>query len=151
MKSIKSVFVMFAALVLMGFLGLTGCASFDKNFDTEKIIVQVATMKVIEVGDTPIERSQRAERILDVVNEARTWITVGGVNLGELRIALDQRLDELALVPSDRILANMLVDQVMIGLNDRIVNGVKMPVPPQEFVYQVNTVLDWIEGAAKLY
>lgn len=45
----------------------------------------------------------------------------------------------------------MLIDQVMIGLNDRIVNGVKMPVPPEEFVYQVNTVLDWIESAAKFY
>lgn len=108
-------------------------------------------MKVIEVGDTEIERSQRAERILDVASDARTWLTTGGVNLGDLRAALDQRLDELQLQPSDRILANMLIDQVMIGLNDRIVNGVKMPVPPEEFVYQVNTVLDWIESAAKFY
>lgn len=138
-------------LICLAALAFVGCASFDQHFDTEKIIVQVATMKVIEVGDTAIERSQRAERILDVASNARTWLNTGGVNLGDLRAALDQRLDELQLQPSDRILANMLIDQVMIGLNDRIVNGVKMPVPPEEFVYQVNTVLDWIESAAKLY
>jgi hypothetical protein len=130
---------------------MLGCASFEKNIETEKLIVQVATMKVIEVGDSAVERSQRAERILSVTNDARTWLTMGGVNLGDLRTALDDRLNELELQPSDRILANMLIDQVLVGLNERIVDGVKMPVPPDEFVYQVNTVLDWIEGAARLY
>ena len=151
MKSIKSVFIMFAALVLMGFLGLTGCASFDKNFDTEKIIVQVATMKVIEVGETSIERHIRADSILAVTSEARSWMNRGSVDLGDLRTTLDDRVGQLALSPSDRILADMLINQVVVSLNERIVDGVKLPVPPEEFKYQVNTVLGWIEGAAQLY
>jgi len=130
---------------------MVGCATFEKHIDTEKLIVQIATMKVIEVGDTAEQRHERAARIVSVVSDARTWLSSGGVNLGDLRFKLDERLGELDMQPSDRILASMLIDQVLIGLNERVVNDVKMPVPPEEFVYQVNTVLAWVEGAARLY
>jgi hypothetical protein len=145
MKMVKSF-----AVLLVSICMLVGCASFEENIDTEKLIVQIATMKVIEVGDTAEQRHERAERIISVASDARTWLN-SGVNLGDLRFKLDERLGELDMQPSDRILASMLIDQVLIGLNERVVNDVKMPVPPEEFVYQVNSVLAWVEGAARLY
>jgi hypothetical protein len=142
----------FSCLILCVLVGLmVGCSTFEKHIDTEKLIVQVATMKVIEVGDNAEVRHLRAQKIISVAEDARTWLNTDGVNLGDLRAKITERLDKLDLAPSDRILATLLIDRVIIGLNDRLVNGVKLPVPPEEFVYQVNTVLAWVVGAARLY
>lgn len=130
---------------------ISGCASFQDNINTEYLLTQVGTMKVIEKGDTVIERSQRAERIVELVSEARTYVFDDTAPLDILKSKINERLAKIDMVESDRILANLLVNTVLNSLNERVVNGVTMPVPPDEFRYQVNTVLDWIESTAELY
>ena len=130
---------------------LAGCASFDEHINTERLLVQVGVMKIIEKGDTVNEQSERAERIVAFTSDARTWLNTEQVGYDQLRTSLVNRLNDMNLAPSDRILATLVIDSVMASLKERVIDGIKLPVPPEQFKYQVNTVLDWAEEFAQSY
>lgn len=138
-------------LTFLFVFGLFGCATFDKNVNSERLLVQVATMKVIERGDTAEDRSLRAQRIVAIAGEAKSVLNTDSVTIDLLKSKVLERIDGLNLQPSDRLLATVLVQTVVDELSTRVVNEMKVPVPPEQFVYQVNTVLTWVVDAAKVY
>lgn len=145
----KSLLLTLAALFLVS--TLPGCATFEKNANSERLLVQVATMKVIERGDTPEARALKAQRITSIASDAKSWLHTESVTVDLLKSRVSARLDALHLQPSDRLLADVLVQTVVDELTTRMVNGAHVPVPPEQFVYQVDTVLGWIIDAAKVY
>jgi hypothetical protein len=119
---------------------LSGCASFSGS-TTEKLVVQVATMKFIESNPA------NADRIEQAAAEARTWLDADGVTLADLERAMMNRIAASDLEPSDRLLASALVEVVADEIDVRIGAGVLDP----ERKATVNTVLGWVEQAASFY
>lgn len=123
---------------------LTGCASLTGSSASEKLIVQVATMKFIEAGD---DRAAKAAKIVSAAAQARVWLDTDGVSLSDLQSAMLARVNAADLEPSDKLLAAALVDVVAAELNVRIGEGVISP----EKKATVNAVLAWVEQAASFY
>jgi hypothetical protein len=124
---------------------LPACSMFQ-NVDQSKLIVQIATMKVIE-AQGPAHYQERAVNIIKIGNEAKTWLDTNGVSLAFLRAAIEARIAKLNLAPSDQLLAGVLVDAAIAELQKKVGDGV---IDPQK-LYYVNQVLDWAIGAAKFY
>lgn len=122
---------------------LSGCASFQGSA-TEKLVVQAATMKVIEAG---ADRVEKAARIIAAADAARVWLDMDGVTLPDLRAAMVERIAAADIEPSDKLLATALVDVVVAELNMRIGDGL---ISPEKRV-RVNTVLSWVVQAAAFY
>lgn len=131
------------ATVLM--LTVSGCSMF-RNIDQSKLIVQVATMKVIEAHG-PGEYRDRAANIITIGTEAKTWLDTNGVSLAFLKAAVQARIAKLNLAPSDQLLANLLVDSAIAELQAKVGDGV---IDPNK-LYYVNQILDWVVEAAKFY
>lgn len=132
------------ALLAVVILALAGCASFSGSSSTEKLIVQVATMKFIEAGD---DRAAKAAKIVSAAAQARVWLDTDGVSLSDLQSAMLARVNASDLEPSDKLLAAALVDVIAAELNARIGEGVISP----EKKATVNAVLAWVEQAASFY
>lgn len=130
---------------------LVGCGSLTGSIDNDKLLTQVAVMKVIEEGKTAEGMAERKAKILAVAAEAHKWLDFEGVVLADLEGKLKARVDELDLLPSDRLVANILVEAVIKSLNERVVDGVKLPEASEEIKLRVNTVLGWVEDTAKYY
>lgn len=122
-----------------------GCSMFQ-SINQSKLIVQVATMKVIEARG-PAEYQARAQNIISVGTEAKTWLDTNGVTLGFLRAAVDARIAKLHLAPSDQLLVGVLVDSAIAELQAKVGDGV---IDPNK-LYYVNQVLDWAIEAAHFY
>jgi hypothetical protein len=149
LKTLRSLF--FTALASIILCILSGCASFEKNIDTEKLLTQVAVMKVVEIGETAQARKERAARIISFASDARTLINVESFSIDDLKANLILRVAKQDLAPSDQILAGILIDQVIGALRERAVGNVNLPNAPEQIKYQANTILAWVEGAAGLY
>lgn len=132
-------------------LAASGCASFSQNISTEKLVVQVATLKVIEVGKTPDDQRDRATRIKAIASEARSLLDGEGVTIDSLQAAVGARIAKLNLQPSDQLLANALVEAVVAELQARIGSQVGAGVIPADAKYQVSTVLGWVLDAVAAY
>lgn len=132
------------ALLAVVILALAGCANFSGSSATEKLIVQVATMKFIEAGD---DRAAKAAKIVSAAAQARVWLDTDGVSLSDLQSAMLARVNAADLEPSDKLLAAALVDVIAAELNARIGEGVISP----EKKATVNAVLAWVEQAASFY
>lgn len=124
---------------------VTGCTIFQ-NVDQSKLIVQVATMKVIE-AQGPAHYQERATNVIRIGTEAKTWLDTNGVTLAFLRAAVEARIAKLNLAPSDQLLAGVLVDAAIAELQKKVGDGV---IDPQK-LYYVNQVLDWAMQAARFY
>lgn len=122
---------------------LSGCASFSGS-TTEKLIVQAATMKVVESG---ADRAAKAAKIVAAAEAAQTWIDTDGVTLADLRASMVQRIAAADIEASDKMLATALVDVVVAELNARVGEGL---ISPEKKV-TVNTVLGWVVQAAAFY
>lgn len=131
--------IVFAAVLAV----LSGCASFQGSA-TEKLVVQAATMKVIEAGS---DRVEKAARIIAAADAARVWLDMDGVTLSDLRSAMVERIAAADIEASDKLLATALVDVVVAELDMRIGDGL---ISPEKRV-RVNTVLSWIVQAAAFY
>jgi Fe-S cluster assembly iron-binding protein IscA len=140
-----------AALVLCVMVCFAGCASFSENVDANRMLVMAGTMKAIEQGDTADERHYRAQSAIEYVEKTRTWLDLEKLTLAELQIKLESELMQTQWDPSDKIIAGELIRFVIQKLDERVIDGVKLPVTPEDAKYQVNTVLDWVETAAKFY
>lgn len=133
--------IILAALAAVMF---TGCASLTGTSASEKLIVQVATMKFIEAGD---DRAEKAAKIVSAAAQARVWLDTDGVSIADLQSAMMARINTADLEPSDKLLAAALVEVVAAELNVRIGEGVIAP----EKKATVNAVLAWVEQAASFY
>lgn len=136
--------------IILSFL-LIGCASFSENTDTTKLLVTAGTMKMIEKADTPEQRAYRAQVAIDFVDKTRTWLDLEKLTLVQLEEKLKSEIYKQSWEPSDKIIALELIQIVINKLDERVLDGIKLPVPPEEAAYQINTVLDWVEGAALIY
>jgi UDP-N-acetylmuramoylalanine-D-glutamate ligase len=85
-----------------------GC-TFFQNVDQSKLVVQIATMKVIEAQGSA-HYQERAANVIKIGTDAKTWLDTNGVTLGFLRAAVEARIAKLNLAPSDQLLAGVLVD-----------------------------------------
>lgn len=130
---------------------LAGCGSLTGSIDNDKLLTQVAVMKVIEAGKTADGMAERKAKILVITAEAHKWLDFEGVVLADLEGKLKARVAELDLLPSDRLVANILVEAVIKSLKDRVVDGVKLPEASDDLKLRVNTVLGWVEDTAKYY
>lgn len=126
---------------------LSGCATLANQPTASSLVVTYAATKVIEAGETPADRLERAKRIRAIVIEARTWLKGEGVTVGSLEAAASARLAKLKLSPRDTMLANSLVQLAVQDLRAKVGAGVIKP----DQVVTVNQLLDWIESATKLY
>ena len=133
----KSLIVSFVAV-----LALSGCATLGTGSAGEKLVIQVATMKVIEADE---DRSAKAAKIRAAVDQARVWLDMDGITLADLRSAMLARIS--GLEPSDRLLAAALIDAVAVELETRIGDGIL----DADKRVRVNAVLSWIAEAASFY
>lgn len=122
-----------------------GC-TFFQNVDQSKLVVQIATMKVIEAQGSA-HYQERAANVIKIGTDAKTWLDTNGVTLGFLRAAVEARIAKLNLAPSDQLLAGVLVDAAIAELQKKVGDGV---IDPQK-LYYVNQVLDWAIQAARFY
>jgi len=122
-----------------------GC-TFFQNVDQSKLVVQIATMKVIEARGSA-HYQERAANVIKIGTDAKTWLDTNGVTLGFLRAAVEARIAKLNLAPSDQLLAGVLVDAAIAELQKKVGDGV---IDPQK-LYYVNQVLDWAIQAARFY
>lgn len=143
----KRIYAMILPCILMV---LVGCASITDGINTEKMLIQVAVGKVIENGATDEARQERAERVIEFAADARDWFKFESGTLADLHGLLTERVDSLTLSPTDHLLATAVIDQVILRLNDRRIDGVPVPVPP-DYVYRVDQVFQWVESVATLY
>lgn len=141
----KKVFVMLgAAIGLMFAMFMQGCASLGDNVATEKLVIQYATMKVIEADKDAM--AERAAKVYEIARHAQLFLNTDTADIALLRTEVHKRLPP-DLSPADHILANALIDTVMAELQARVGSGL---VPPDKKL-QVNAVLGWIREAAYFY
>lgn len=133
----KSLIVSFVAV-----LALSGCATLGTGSAGEKLVIQAATMKVIEADE---DRAAKAAKIRAAVDQARVWLDMDGITLADLRSAMLARIG--GLEPSDRLLAAALIDAVAVELEARIGDGIL----DADKRVRVNAVLSWIAEAASFY
>lgn len=123
---------------------LFGCASLDTESTRDRLGVQATTMALIERADNP---AAKASSVLESVAKARTLLDMADVSVSDIRVALLARVAERDLSPLEKMVAleaiNALSDEVEIRL------GAGMLDPAERI--SVNTVLSWVEGAARLY
>lgn len=141
-NSIISTLSVTLALVL-GFQ-LAGCATWGQNTATEKLVVQYATMKVVEADKDNMPA--RAAKIDEIAAAAQVFFDSESVTVSQLHKEVMKRLPP-DLSPADRMLASALIDTVIAELQHRVGEGI---VPPEKR-YQVNVVLGWIREAASFY
>lgn len=135
---------MTAAVAVLLVFCLGACAWMKDNPQTAKLVVQAATMRVIEGGD---DYRARATRVMVIAGEASSLVGGQELTLPALHQAILERLAGENLNPSDQLLANALIDAVHAELQKRIGEGVLNP----EQAIQVNEVLKWIVEACQIY
>lgn len=116
--------------------GLTAC----KEETNAKLIVQYATMKVIEKGKDAAEQQERAEKIRDIASKAAGMLKGDTVTINLLEAAVREQIGKLNLSPADGFLANALVQEVISELESRIGTAVLN----EEQRFKVATVLGWV-------
>lgn len=134
-------------IVLCAFLAgaLIACSSFVTSDGPSRIAVQYATARMIEAD--PDHRTERAQKIREIVSDARGFFDQTDSTVQGLREIIQQRVAALQLAPADRLLAMALADAVISELNARVGAG---SLPPESRL-RVSAVLGWVEDAAELY
>lgn len=132
-----------AAVFAFMFPFLTGCAVLEtvENSPTvSKLAVQQATLRVVG------EDIEKAERAIFLVDDVRTMVMLDAVTIGLLDESIRLQIDWRSMPLADAQLLAMLLDELRDRLEVRIGQGVLNP----EDKASINTVLDWIEDAAKM-
>jgi hypothetical protein len=134
----------FLLCVLSFALGLSACTLNPDNERRDRLGVQATTMALIERADSP---AAKAEAVRESVAKARTLLDMADVSVADIRVALLARVAERDLSPLEKLAALEVINAVSDGVELRLGAG---QLSPEERV-SVNTVLDWVEGAAALY
>lgn len=136
---------MFLRSVLISVLLLSGCASLQSAPGQSRLVVQLATMKVIEADRDHTQA--RALAVKRLAGEAQRFFDTDHVTVGLLADSVAARLAGLDLSPSDRVLAIALVGTVVGELDARVGDGLLSA--DQKFT--ASQVLGWVEQTASLY
>lgn len=129
-------------IIAFSFTLLSGCAFLQENPDTAKLTTQYATAKVID-GET-----DRAQRIIDIVSEARATVGKDAVStVAALDAFVRSKINWSSLAPEDSI----LIDAVLANAADRLEQeiGAGLLSPDQRVL--LDTFLGWIEDTARRY
>lgn len=132
----------FAILVAFA-VGLTACSSLPDATNAEmKAMTQIALISV--VGDD----EEQAQEILAAVQEARKYLLDPDMEapLNELDSELRGSIDWTEMDPRQRVIANDMINLVVLSLKDNISSGTLSP----DQMVEVGMVLDWIEEAMML-
>lgn len=137
-----------AACLLAFALGLSGCGTTPQEQRRDRLGVQVATMGLIERASNPADK---AARIVELSDRMRTMLEMTEVTVGDLRSALLTRLAEGYaagdISPLEWLAALEFINTVADGVELRLGAGLLTP----DTRVKVNTVLTWIEDAARTY
>lgn len=129
-------------------LGLSACSTTPEGEHRDRLGVQVATMALIERADQP---AAKAARIVQLADTMRVMLELSEVTVGDLRHALLTRLAERyaagEISPLERLAALEFINSVSDGVEKRLGAGLLTP----DTRVKVNTVLTWIEDAARTY
>ena len=141
MKKLLSTLLISLLVMIM----LTHCATFTANLNTEKLLTQYAVMKVVEADKANI--LTRAAKIKEIASEAKSIFDNGTATVDVLADALNARVAKLNLSPSDQLLASALIQTVVADLQAKQATDQSRA----QLVYQVSTVLGWVNDAAGFY
>lgn len=136
-------------LCLIAFaLGLSACSTTPEGERRDRLGVQVTTMALIERADNP---TAKAARIVALSDAMRVMLDMAEVTVGDLRTALLARLAERSAAgevsPLERTVALEFINTISDGVERRVGSGLLTP----DTRVKVNTVLTWIEDAARSY
>lgn len=115
----------------------------------DRLGVQVATMALIERAENP---AAKAAQVIEAVTKARILLDFAGdVSVKDLRAALLERVAERVeagkLSPLEQLAALEAVNTVADEVEARLGAGAL----PADARVKVNTVLTWVEDAARSY
>lgn len=136
------------ALVFLSLILLTlgACTVLQSAPLLAKMAVQQATLRYIEASPQA-QTTQRALQTVRFAKDAKTWVDTDYVTVPALATAAKDRLAQLDLSPSDRLLARQLVDTIELELQQRL--GQQGLSPDARVT--VNQVLEWVIEAANVY
>jgi hypothetical protein len=124
---------------------LAACAALQENKATAQLVIQYATVKLLE--ETPeAKRADRQAEIIRIATDLRSLAGNDGVTLLFLRERLNQELQKHVHSPADLLAINGLVNIASAEIEKRIQGGL---LDPDEVV-QVREVLQWVIDAAAL-
>lgn len=139
----------FRALLLAGLtLLVTACASTPEGQRAERIVVQAATLRIIETAAQP---SQKAQRINEAVKLARTTLLDESVTVDALRGALLKRVGERVADGKMPLSEKLVALEVINTLSDEVEKRVGSGILSPDSIVTVNTVLDWVSDATAFY
>jgi hypothetical protein len=118
-----------------------------KNAVAQQITVQYATGKFIEAKGTPAERIARASQVKAVATSIQAVAASDSATIAALHELAASKIAAAHLSPSDRLLADSLVNAVVDELSARVAGGT---LTPENRVY-VSRLLGWVIAAADAY
>ncbi len=136
--------LLIAATAALAIAGLTACNASQET--ATKIVIQAATMKLIEQKPVGAERAEKAaevKRIADAIIEAAGSSEASVAALQSLAMGLLPA----DLPPSERITAMALIELAGAELNGRVGAG---ELDPSKLV-KVRAVVGWVSQAAGFY
>jgi len=126
-------------------LALGGCSWFEDNPRTSGLVVQYATMKVIEESGNPADK---AMRIINVAQVALDLASNEGVLISAIEQAVRASIDFSNLSPADTLLTNHLIEIVAEELNEKVGDGGGLE---GEQLVTARNVLSAVIEAAQIY
>lgn len=120
---------------LVAMFALTACKP-----ESSQLLVSYATMKVIERGQTAEEQYERAQKINEIATDAKALLAGETVTVSSMEHIVRAQIAKLHLSPSDAFLADALIQQVVLELQQRVGSGVLESGKR----YKVSQVLDWV-------
>lgn len=135
------------ATLALAVLALAGCSILQSTPLVAKIAVQHATLRLIE-NQPEAQVVQKARNVVQFAKDAKQWaFAPDTVTVPQLAQAARQRLAQLDLTPSERLLANDLVSLIEQELKQRLgQQGLS-----EDARVTVNQVLTWVIEAADVY
>lgn len=137
----------YVGMIAGAVLALAGCATLGSTSEqaAEKLVVEYATIKVVNSGKTVAEKQAKAARIIAIASQAQTVLGSPSVTIALVQAAVNAQLAALKLDAADQMLADALVQAVVAEVGDKVGAGVLNP----NQVVTVNAVLGWVvEGAS---
>lgn len=142
----RSFMITAAVAMVVGLLLSAACATTPQGALVEQVAVQYATGKLIEAKPVN-ERAARAAEVLRIASTIQTLASGDTATVDELEAHVDAILANVAMSPSDRLLASTVVSAVVAALKDRVSDGVLSP----DDRLVVTKVLGWAIQAAQGY
>lgn len=133
-----------ALAVIAALAGCTSLSSLGQSDAAARTLIEIATMAAIEQSH---DRVATATEVARAANEAKSWLDLSGVTMTELAAKARERIAASKAELSEKAALNALVNVIEAQVSAQVTTGA---IDPQVRV-RLNTVLDWIIGAARAY